>query len=343
MHDADILLRTFLLTGGDAALRDLIQVYAAPIVRQTLWLRLGFRVNLSGANPQNADAEDVYQEALIKLIHRLRNLQKNPDQNPIRDFSHYVRRIAMNACHDYLREKSPVRTRLKGQLRDVLHCEAGLKLWKDNHQKLLCGFSSWEQHQWILPAAEQVEAQLDAFNDSYRPDENIANVSLNDLLTNIFDHFGFPLELNDLVELVAKLLGSRDQPLDSIDDDKLNLSEYLTKKPEQNLVLESQERLTLLWQEVQQLPPHYRKVICLSFVGEEEENLLLALMATKLSSFPELASGLEISMEELTALRQQLPLDNETMAVRLHTTKAQINKWRHRALQRLKKRMVDGK
>jgi len=91
------------------------------------------------------------------------------------------------------------------------------------------------------------------------------------------------------------------------------------------------------------LPSHYRAVICLSFVGEGGENLLTALVATELALFPELATALELSLEELMQLWQQLPMDNAAIAAYLNTTKAQINKWRYRALQRLKKRILDLK
>ncbi len=43
-------------------LDELLLVYAAPVVRHLLRLKLGFRVNPFGVNPHNQDAEDLYQE-----------------------------------------------------------------------------------------------------------------------------------------------------------------------------------------------------------------------------------------------------------------------------------------
>nr|WP_281720783.1 sigma-70 family RNA polymerase sigma factor [Nitrosomonas nitrosa] len=350
MRKADLILREFLSSNGEdeqeKLLAELIQLYAVPIVRQTLWLRLGFRVSQSGANPHNADAEDVYQSALVKLLQQLREMQATPNHQVIKDFSHYVRRVTLNTCHDYLRGKAPARARLKDRLRDTLHRQPDFCLWKADDGRLLCGLARGQKFQGTSLSSqrlEEIREQVAGFNVAALHSGNSSHLSLPRILAEIFERAECPLELNQIVEIVADLAGNLEQPDEPLDDDKLNLSQHLASPPVQNLRLEGRERLARLWREVQQLPQHYRNVICLSFASEDGEDLLTVLTSTEIATFPEVATALEMSLEELLRLWPQLPMDNAMITAHLHTTKEQINKWRYRALQRLKRQVSAGK
>jgi DNA-directed RNA polymerase specialized sigma24 family protein len=98
-------------------LDQLLTVRAAPVIRQVLRRRLGFYVSAQGTNEKNHDAEDLYQEAMTRVVQVLHQLQSSPG-NDIDDFELYVSRLASNVCTDFLRAKSPARTRLKYSLRD---------------------------------------------------------------------------------------------------------------------------------------------------------------------------------------------------------------------------------
>src|SRR5436853_5514616 len=100
-------------------LDELLVVYAAPVARQTLRQKLGFHVNQFGVNPYNPDAEDLYHEIIAKIIEVLTTLPDTP-RTEIEKFEHYVAGIATNACLDYMRAKSPARTRLKYSIREIL-------------------------------------------------------------------------------------------------------------------------------------------------------------------------------------------------------------------------------
>src|SRR5690349_8354171 len=94
-------------------LNELLLVHAAPTVRLVLRRRLGFYVNAAGANPRNHEAEDLYQEVMSKIVQVLHDLQNATSKTDIVNFEQYVARVASNVCIDYLRTKSPARTRLK--------------------------------------------------------------------------------------------------------------------------------------------------------------------------------------------------------------------------------------
>src|SRR6266849_6005166 len=79
-------------------LDELLVLYAAPVVRQVLWRKLGLRVNAFGVNPYNQDAEDLYQETIAKVVEFLR---KPEAVAKTQSFEQYVARLATNSCHDY--------------------------------------------------------------------------------------------------------------------------------------------------------------------------------------------------------------------------------------------------
>jgi DNA-directed RNA polymerase specialized sigma24 family protein len=99
-------------------LDELVTIRAAPLIRQVLRRRLGFYVNAQGVNGNNQDAEDLYQESMTRVVQVLHQLH-SASGIEIANFDLYVSRIASNTCTDFLRAKSPARTRLKDGLRHL--------------------------------------------------------------------------------------------------------------------------------------------------------------------------------------------------------------------------------
>jgi hypothetical protein len=56
-------------------LAELVTVRAAPVIRQVLRHRLGLYVSAQGVNENNQDAEDLYQEAMMRVVQVLNQLQ----------------------------------------------------------------------------------------------------------------------------------------------------------------------------------------------------------------------------------------------------------------------------
>src|SRR5260370_23484113 len=111
-------------------LDELLLVHASPIVRKILRRRLGFFVNSQGVNEHKQDAEDLYQEAMTKNAQMLHDLKTSPTKTDIESFGQYVARVAANVCVDYLRKKSPARTRLKYNLWDIFKRHKELAVWE---------------------------------------------------------------------------------------------------------------------------------------------------------------------------------------------------------------------
>ncbi len=144
-------------------LDELLIVYASPVIRHTLRYKLGFHVNQFGVNPYNPDAEDLYHEIIANVIELLTALPASP-RTEIEDFEKYVGRIAINACLDYIRSRSPARTRLKYSLREILNRKSEFALWK-SEEEFLCGLKAWpeERRQISSQRLAEIESELPIF------------------------------------------------------------------------------------------------------------------------------------------------------------------------------------
>src|SRR5687768_13104600 len=145
-------------------LDELVTLRAAPLIRQVLRRRLGFYVSAQGTNENNQDAEDLYQEAMTRVVQMLHQLQSSPGSD-IEDFELYVSRLASNVCTDFLRAKSPARTRLKYSLRDLFKQHNELVCW-EHHRQTLCGFAHWRntsKSAFSDQSFEDIERKLDNF------------------------------------------------------------------------------------------------------------------------------------------------------------------------------------
>src|ERR1043166_569264 len=167
------------LTADDARasnhhLEELLSIRASPIIRKALRGRLGLYVSAHGVNGSNQDAEDLYQEAMARVVQVLNQLQSSSGIE-IENFDLYVSRIASNTCTDFLRAKSPARTRLKEGLRHLLKRHKELVSW-DRDDEILCGFAPWRNTGKISfsdQTAQEIETKLESFRSLHFPDEDV--------------------------------------------------------------------------------------------------------------------------------------------------------------------------
>ena len=82
-------------------LEELLTLRAAPLIRKVLRRRFGFYVNAQGINENNQDAEDLYQEAITRVVQLLNQLQESATPTEIENFEGYVSRVASNICIDF--------------------------------------------------------------------------------------------------------------------------------------------------------------------------------------------------------------------------------------------------
>ena len=344
----DPILQSFLnatdKTERERLRNEIILTYAIPQIRKVLRLKLGFYVGQSGTNPSTPNAEDLFNNIIIKLIQRLNHLASTPDKNTIDNFKQFAATVATNACHDYLKTKSPARARLKNNLRDLISRHQDFKIWKHKHSAALCGFAVWDGYS-ISPTSverlKQFKENPELFSEKIFGDTDPQSLTPGKIVANIFRWLNGPIELDSLVEIYARLTGTNIQPPVSIDQSDAYLNRSLTDSAiPSDRRIENREKLILLWNEIKRLSPMQRDAVCLGVDDEERENILFLLVHEDIVTFPQLASDLGMSLKELLRLWKQLPMDRSSLADYLGTTRGKVSKLLCRARNNLKKRLA---
>ncbi|MGE0129318.1 MAG: RNA polymerase sigma factor [Blastocatellales bacterium] len=350
MHDADSVLLALIEATNELEerrLRDeLLLEYAAPVIRQTLRQRLRLHSGYSGPHPP--DAEDLFNDVIVKLIEKLSELRANPEKHGIRNFSLYVARVTANACNDYLRNRKQERHRLKHKLRNLLDRHPDFRVWKGENNTILCGLSVWENQGSALiesissqPTEELVERlRIVTFARKHPGDLPLSKIAAEALKLT-----GQTVELNQLVEIVADFQGIRDRLPESLDAVESGLSRSLTDAaPQSDSLIEGRESLRLYWEEVKKLPADQRNTICLSFEDESGEDLFSLLVDAGIATLPELAAEFGLPSEQFGKLWVRVPMmDNTELAEYLGATRQQVSLWRFRAQSRLRKWLTERK
>ena len=340
----DNLLLPYLNTQNESEiqrhLHDLLTIHAAPIVRQTLRRRLGFYVSAQGINERNQDAEDLYQETMTRIVQVLLELRASSSTNDIENFNHYVARVASNICIDFLRAKSPARTRLKDSLRDLFRRHKDLVSW-EYESEILCGFAVWRnmgKSAFSEQASHDVETKSEAFRSARFADEDVRTAPLQQIVAELFDWIGGPVEIDVLVRMMASLLDVREQPIESLDDHLTPSweSHFTGNLPSSESTLQAKELLEQLWRAVKLLPSEQRDAFALGFEDQAGQDLFTALLGAGIVRLKDLAKGLGRSVEDVGRLRMQMPMDSTAVAAELNASRDNVYKWRFRAIQRLK-------
>lgn len=325
-------------------LDDLLMVHAAPVLRQALRWRFGFYVNQRGTNPHNQDAEDLYQEIMVKIVQALRDLRNPSTTMEVQNLKQYVARIASNACNDMLRAKSPARARLKNNLRYIFSHHPDFAVWK-SEAETLAGFGMWRDSSQSLSSERQlanVHETVTNFRSERFPSENVKQVPLTRLVAELFLWARSPIELDVLVNIVAAVLEIKDQPEESVDDER---NAYLESRVADSILssssrLEEQDLLRNLWQTLKELSVEQRDVFCFGFEDENGRDFFTVVLEAEVVSFRELVNELGRSPDKIMNLWSQMPMDDDAIAIELKTKRALVQKWRFRALQRLKKGLL---
>jgi RNA polymerase sigma factor (sigma-70 family) len=315
-------------------LDELLTLHVAPIVRQVLRLRLGLYVNTRGVNENNQDAQDLYQEAMTRTIEVLHSDRRS--LATIENFERYVGRVVSNVCVDFLRSKYPARARLKDGLRDVFRRHGNLVSWPHGDE-ILCGFAAWRNTGKPAFSDYDVEA-MDAFLADRFAEQDVRTVPLSRVVTKLFDWTGGPVQIDVLVRMLAHVREIKEQEIESWDDQvvadfglKFRRSTHAVES-----VVETNEVLERLWYVLQRLPPKQRDAFALRFHDDAGRDLFTVLLAARIVDVKGLAEGLSRSVEDLTRLWTQMPMDTAAAANELRTSRENVYKWKFRAIQTLK-------
>jgi DNA-directed RNA polymerase specialized sigma24 family protein len=346
--EIDALLRPFLYATDEAEsqhlLAALVTDHAEPIIRGIVNRKLHVHLNSTGHTPQNHDAEEIYGEALLQLIRRLRFLRVNVANKMINNFHSYVSVIAHTACYTYLRQKYPQRHRLKNRLRYILTHQTGFALWRSNENDWICGFvGSRDQKIAVSPKRRLHDLRLDprAFEQAGPTAGRTQHNSLVHLITAVFKVAGGPVELDDLVDIVADFQGIKDQTQAAADHETGRGWHERFPDPRPSPASETEQRIYLqrMWAEICALPLDQRTALLLNLKDEQGRDITTLLSHIRIATLRQIAEALAITSEAFAELWNDLPLDDATIAKRLGLTRQQVISLRQSARRRLSRRM----
>ncbi|MGH9832338.1 MAG: hypothetical protein ACREBD_06765 [Blastocatellia bacterium] len=344
----DALLLPYLHAAYEAdserLLAALVSEYVEPVIRQVIRAKLRVRFDHRGRASHNPDAEDLYSETLVQLLARLKECKASPDDKAIGNLRSYVAVLSYHTCYEYLRLKYPQRHNLKNRLRYLLTHQPGLALWENESGDLLSGFATWREQIKAQTRNDRLRQLLDdprAALQSEAPRGGFQRASLADLAAAAFNYANHPIELDDLVGIVAGLWGIKDRAEQAALREEGADPFARLAEPRADAAAEVDHRLFLkwLWEEICQLPVRQRMALLLNLRDEQGGGVAALLPVTGIATLRQIAAAMEMAGEEFARLWPRLPLDDANIAGLLGVTRQQVINLRKCARERLARRM----
>lgn len=338
----DALLEPLLLAAGDEQadefLSQLISAHAEPVIKGVIRYKLHLN---SHRATQRAEADDLYQEALLRLLTQLRQFRVEPEAHAIADVRGMAAVIAHRTCSGWMRRQFPERHALKNRLHYLLTRQRGLALWQDEDGKFVAGFAAWRGRKQSVSSARLGEmSEGEGLPAQVRLLKGGGQKGLGDALAALFNHVGGPVEFDELVGALAALLGIRDQPLESLaeaeDADALLPA---ASEPDPAWRLEKRVFLQRLWEELQQLPVNQRAALLLNLKDSGGRGCITLFPTTGVATLRQLADALEMSADGFAALWNELPIEDARIAELLGLTRQQVINARKSGRERLARRL----
>jgi RNA polymerase sigma factor (sigma-70 family) len=324
-------------TASQDLFERLLTEQAAPLIRQIVRAKLC--LHYERQRPE--EVEDLQSEVLVQVLERLCAFRHNPSQRAIANFRSYVAVTTYHACYEHLRRKHPQYHQLKNRLRYLLTHRTEFALWEGEQTIWLSGFARWR----TAGSADTHNARLQQLIDDPQAALNgrAERLNLAELLAALFDWVGQPIELDQLVNLVARLLGQPLHTPHSERDEEQADSDPFERlaDPRSNVTAEIEARLQLqrLWDEIKQLPAGQRTALLLNLRDEQGGNVIALLPHTGTATLRQIAEALALPAIELAEVWPKLPLDDDAIALRLCVTRQQVINLRLAARRRLARRL----
>jgi DNA-directed RNA polymerase specialized sigma24 family protein len=344
--DVDVLLLPFLEATTEKEeeiyLLQLLDEHINPLVRQVLRYKLQSSFSQKERGFLNQDIEEVYYEIQLHVLERLRKFKSHPDSRSVTNLRGYVVTTARNACDEYLRRKFPQRRKLKDKIRYCLTSNSDFALWKNAGKEWLSGLSDWRTSTQPTSASSNEPSKNDLLQTVVGKLQGVhaQGLELRGMIIAIFKIHGFPVELDQLTAIVAKLQGVEDHPMTPFETISNSTSEpVLSYQVNSATLVEYHQLLEQLWIEIRQLPRRQRVALLCNLKNQQGINVITLFPAAGVATFEQIADALELPLEEFERLWRKLPLDDLNLAAYLGTTRQQVINLRRSARDRLMRRM----
>lgn len=329
------LLRTSSEEDVNEFLLKLITGQMGDLIKGIIWYKLHLTYS------QHAELEDIYQEVVVQLLAVLHQLRKHPERHPITDVRGMAAIITHRACSRWMRRQFPERHAFKSRLHYLLTRQRGFALWRDDRRTLVAGFAAWRGKRKAADTTrlaciaddERLVAQIRSLKEGNKQE-------MGDTLATVFNHLGGPVEFDELVSVLAGLLGIRNEAIGSTGDNE-DIIASRTPSEEPNTALRVEKRIFLerLWKELQLLPVNQRAALLLNLKDGEGRGCIALFPATGVATLRQLADALEMSAESFAELWNELPLEDARIAELLGLTRQQVINARKSGRERLARRL----
>jgi RNA polymerase sigma factor (sigma-70 family) len=349
LQESGDLLRSFLQATDESEsqrlLEALVTEHARPIIRGVVSQKLRVSINQYSGSILSLEAEEVFSEALFRLVERLHVIKSSSGAIAISNFRGYVAAIAYNACYEYLRQKYPERSRLKNKIRYILTHQKGFTVWGSDDKELLCGLADWKDQKRSIVSLRSIQELRHSRQilDAVQSSDDVSDVEvLTHLLTTCFNSIENPVRLDDLVDFVADLYGVKDLPRLSRRDAEGDavLEDYLPDPAVgPHTRVEQRAYIQNLWAEICQLSVEQRKALLLNLKDAQGRDLITLIAHIRIATLSQIAEVLDMSNEDFAALWNDLPLSDESIAQQLGIARQQVISLRQSARRKLTRRM----
>lgn len=318
-------LRRFLNAPEEESSRELgalIERFARPVVVRTIRGKLR-ALGRSGYFSPTGDIEDLFSDACLRIVAKLRALREKPGTESIGDFENYSAVVAINAVHDHLKSNSPKRVSLRNRLRYLLEKASEFTLFQANGE--LWAAKSGDGTASAVNSAEEIAEKL----------RGTAFDSLRERVESVFAISNGALKLNDLVRIVGELEGIDDGP-------PLMIEEWRSAVDVNKTVsgIEARNELKTLWTEIVRLPAKQRTALLLNLADEKRGEMLFMFFNMQIAGIAEIAAALDMTIEECAALLPQLPFEDKRIAAKMGLTPKQVANLRKVARDNLRRRLA---
>lgn len=271
----------------------------------------------------------------MRFVARLQAWRRGEDE-PIDNLAGYARTLSVHTCYGVLRREFPERTRLRNKIRYVVTHQAGVVLEESPAGTWQCRVSSLRQ----APAPGSTRAWIeDPVSTAERFGLSPA-MPLPSLVIAILQRCDTPVDLDDLVDGLARVIGIADAPPPRTDSDMEGVVEIRDQTPDIAEILMHRQALNAVWTEVLQLPERQRSALLLNLRDGQGGALIQTLPATGVTSKAAIAEALMLTADELDRLWPDLPLDDLRIAERLGITRQQVINLRKSGRARLARRVA---
>ena len=314
---------------AEAALAELRR-FIHPVL--TASFRKDFHVSMRDADggAQNQDALELIADAELALVRKLRRMRAEREAG-ISTLEGYVRTITRNAFSQYVRQRRPVWTSLRNQIKYALTKKPGLFLRKDAEGMWICGVPNTAGE----PITQHMltEAEIEMLSN----DPICSTVS--GLVEAMLEIYSAPVHLDHLVLAVYAFRKLR-EPAQV--DEGLASNAVASSVNDHGPCIEQRELLEKLWQEVMRLPLQHKRVLLLNLTNRSGESLIAELPLLRVASIESIAQALEFQPDEFAELWPRLPLSDNEIAERFSLSRQQVINLRYSARASLKRRLERG-